>query len=146
MDYVNQMQKTGAFSTTPTFGNPRPFTPSPGQTQSAMGKPQDDEVKQKLAEMQETLAMQKSKFERTIGILQNRIDVLEKEVAGMKAEMDKMTEKYSKIKDKEVVEQSREALFNRKDREPVDRPIDRNNVAPSQVQIANVFNMSGKRF
>jgi hypothetical protein len=147
MDYVNQMQKSGAFSTTPTPSNPRPFNPNPSQVQSPTGKPiQDDEVKQKLAEMQEALAMQKNKFDRTLSILQNRIDVLEKEVAGMKAEMEKMTEKYGKMKDKEVVEQSREALFNRKDRDPVDKPIDRNNVAPSQVQIANIFNMSGKRF
>ncbi len=57
-----------------------------------------------------------------------------------------MSEKYGKMKDKEVVEQSREALFNRKDRPPVDKPIDRNNVAPSDVQIGNIFNMSGKRF
>lgn len=147
MDYVNQMQKSGAFSTMPNSNNPRPYTPSSGQTQAPTGNPgQNDELKQKISEMQETLAMQKNKFERTLGILQNRIDVLEKEVSGMKTELEKFSEKYGKIRDKEIVEQSREALFNRKDRPPVDKPIDRNNVAPSDVQIGNIFNMSGKRF
>ncbi len=147
MDYVNQMQKSGAFSTTPTPNNPRPYNPSQGQTQNPMGKQgADDDLKQKLAEMQDMLSMQKNKFDRTLGILQNRIEVLEKEVAEMKSEFERMSEKYSRIKDKEVVEQSREALFNRKDRPPVDKPIDRNNVAPSDVQIGNIFNMSGKKF
>lgn len=143
MDYVNQMQKSGAFSTTPTPSNPRPFNPAGNQS---ISKPIDDDVRAKLAEIQESLSMQKNKTDRLLGILQNRIDVLEKEVSEMKAQLEKMGESYSKIKDKEVVEQSREALFNRKDREPSDKPIDRNNVAPSQVQIANIFNMSGKRF
>lgn len=147
MDYVNQMQKSGAFSTTPTQNNPRPFTPNPSQMQSSMGKSgENDELRQKISEMQEILAMQKNKFDRTLTILQNRIEILEKEVSGMKAEMEKMGEKFGKLRDKETVEQSREALFNRKDRPPVDKPIDRNNVAPSAVQIDNIFNMSGKRF
>jgi hypothetical protein len=148
MDYINQMQKSGAFSTTPTPHNPRPFTPNSGQSQSPQGNSgQDDSAsKSKIDELQETMAMQKNKFDRTISLLQNRIDILEKEVAGMKAEFEKMSEKYGKLKDKEVVEQSREALFNRKDKAPADKPIDRNNVAPSDVQIANIFNMSGKKF
>lgn len=148
MDYVNQMQKSGAFSTTPNPHNPRPFNPAAGQTQSPLGIPNTDnsDPKSKIAELQENMAMQKNKFERTLGILQNRIDILEKELAGMKADMEKVMEKFGKISDKDVVEQSREALFNRKDRAPVDKPIDRNNVAPSDVQIANIFNMSGKKF
>ncbi|MGV8169279.1 MAG: hypothetical protein ACP5N3_04455 [Candidatus Nanoarchaeia archaeon] len=147
MDYVNQMQKSGAFSTTPTPNNPRPFTPTPSQMQSNMGNPTPtDELKGKIGELQETLTLQKQKFDRTITIMQNRIDVLEKEVSNMKAEFEKIQEKFSKVRDKEVVEESREALFNRKDRAPIDKPIDRNNVAPSAVQIGNIFNMSGKKF
>ncbi|MFA6072608.1 MAG: hypothetical protein WC758_00650 [Candidatus Woesearchaeota archaeon] len=146
MDYVNQMQKSGAFSTTLNPNNPRPFTPTSSQVQSPLTKTGDDESKSKIAEFQDALAMQKNKFDRTISILQNRIDSLEKEVAGMRLEFEKIAEKYNKFKDKETVEQSREALFNRQDRPPVDKPIDRNHVAPSDVQISNIFNMSGKKF
>jgi hypothetical protein len=148
MDYINQMQKSGAFSTTPTPNNPRPFTPNQSQMQSPMGMPrqEDQAPKSKIDELTEALATQKNKYDRILGLLQNRIDVLEKEVSGMKAEFEKFSEKYGKLKDKETVEQSREALFNRKDRAPGDKPIDRNNVAPSDVQIANIFNMSGKKF
>jgi predicted RNase H-like nuclease (RuvC/YqgF family) len=74
----------------------------------------DDDLKQKLAEMQDMLSMQKNKFDRTLGILQNRIEVLEKEVAEMKSEFERMSEKYSRIKDKEVVEQSREPYLTEK--------------------------------
>jgi hypothetical protein len=146
MDYVNQMQKSGAFST-PVSTSPRPYTPNTGMQQSGpAGSSGNDDLKSKISELQENMMMQKNKFERTLGIMQNRIDVLEKDVHEMKAEFEKMHEKYSKMRDKEVVEQSREALFNRKDKAPVDKPIDRNNVAPSDVQIGNIFNMSGKRF
>ncbi|MGV8162461.1 MAG: hypothetical protein ACP5N2_03985 [Candidatus Nanoarchaeia archaeon] len=147
MDYVNQMQKSGAFSTTPN-PNPRPFNPNPSQTQSPLSRAGEEDagLKGKLGELQETITLQKQKLERTLGIMQNRIDVLEREVSSMKAELEKMSERFSKEKEKETVAQSREALFNRKDRAPVDTPIDRNNVAPSSVQIGNIFNMSGKKF
>ena len=147
MDYVNQMQKTGAFNTTPqpTPGNPRPFGSVPQQPQRNPSG-DDTDAKSKLAEMQDTIATMKNKYDRTLSIYQNRVDMLEKEVAELKKQFAEIQEAYSKVKDKEVVEQSRDKLFNHKDRPPVDRPIDRNNVAPSEVQIGNIFNMSGKKF
>jgi ribosomal protein L9 len=145
MDYVDQMQKTGAFNTAPqpTPGNPRPFVPQQPQ-KGFSAEPSEASVK--LAELQDALANLKNKFDRTISIYQNRVDALEREVSELKKQVAEMMEKFGKLKDKEVVEQSREKLFSHKDRPPLDKPIDRNNVAPSDVQIGNIFNMSGKKF
>jgi CBS-domain-containing membrane protein len=148
MDYVNQMQKSGAFSTNPTPNNPRPFTPNPSQMQSPLGKTGQDssDTQDKLAQLQEAFTIQKQRFERTLGLLQNRIDALEKEVSDMKSGNTKIAQPHTKETEKQSVEKARDALFNHKEKEVSTKPIDRNRVAPSEVQIANIFNMSGKKF
>ena len=103
-------------------------------------------IEQQLNEMQTKLYEQRNKFERFLTINQNRMMTLEKEVTQLRDELKKKTEMLDKLSDKETVQKSREALFNRKDRAPLDKPVDRNNVAPSSVQIETIFNCSGKKF
>ena len=105
-----------------------------------------NEFQEQLNSLQTTMYEQKNKFERFLTINQNRIMTLEKEVNQLKDELNKKTQALERLSDKEVVQRSREALFNRKDRAPLDKPVDRNNVAPSQVQIETIFNCSGKKF
>jgi len=141
MTYLNQLQKTGTMSAvelqTRQFNNPRPTKTEPSDI---------DTLREQLMQMQTTLLEQKNKLERFLTINQNRMMTLEKEVTSLKEELNKKSDMLTKMSDKEVVQKSREALFNRKDRAPLDRPIDRNNVAPSKVQIENIFNCSGKKF
>ncbi len=125
---------------TQQFSKPQTFN-KPQQTK----EPQND-YQEQLDKLQITIQEQKNKFERFLTINQNRIMTLEKEVNELKQELQKKTQALEKLNDKEVVQRSRDALFNRKDRAPLDRPVDRNNVAPSQVQIENIFNCSGKKF
>lgn len=88
----------------------------------------------------------KNQTERHLQIQKNKILTLEKEVSELRNELSKATSIIYRLQDKEVVERSREALLNRRDKPPVDRPIDRNGVAPADVQLSKIFNCAGKRF
>lgn len=124
----------------------RQFNDVPRQ-QMHMSKPEPTpQFQDQINQIQQNLQEQKNKFDRFLAINQNRIVSLEKEVNQLRDELNKKTELLNKISDRETVQRSRDALFNRKDRAPLDRAIDRNNVAPSQVQIEKIFNCSGKKF
>jgi len=139
MDLIAEVQKTMEMMNQ----NQRAFQTQSSQNSSS--SPTND-LTSKISELRDALFEQKSRFDRFVQISQNRIASLEKEVTEFKTQLDKATESLGKIRDKEVVERSREALFSRKDAPPMDRPVDRNGVAPSKVQIADIFNCSGKRF
>ncbi len=68
-----------------------------------------------------------------------RINTLEKEVSQLTQKLCEAINFIEKIKDKETVANARQAILRRKDNPPLDTPIDRNNVAPSQVQLENIF-------
>lgn len=74
----------------------------------------------------------------------DRITSLEKEVSELTQKLAKITEFVEKIKDTETVMNARKAIQERRDRPPMDRPIDRNNVAPNMVQLENIF-YAGRR-
>jgi len=139
MNLIGEMQKTMETINQ----NQRAFQTQGSQNSSS--SPTND-LTSKISDLRDALFEQKSRFDRFVQISQNRIASLEKEVSEFKTQLDKATESLSKIKDKEVVERSREALFSRRDALPLDKPVDRNGVAPSKVQIADIFNCSGKRF
>ncbi|MFT4261367.1 MAG: hypothetical protein ACMXX9_02970 [Candidatus Woesearchaeota archaeon] len=69
----------------------------------------------------------------------DRITSLEKEVSQLTQKLSNAVSFIEKMKDTETVANARQALQERRDRPPADRPIDRNNVAPSQVQLENIF-------
>ena len=145
-DYIQQMQRTGSIN--PVTGAVSSANPSssskpvggrqePGQAGTASTD---------LLELREQLASQKNQFERYVQLSQQRMTTLEREVKELRDEFSKASQLLGKISDKQTVEKTREALFNHKEKAPMDKPIDRNNVAPKDVQIGNIFNMSGKRF
>lgn len=69
----------------------------------------------------------------------DRITSLEKEVSQLTQKLSNAVSFIEKMKDTETVANARQALQERRDKPPVNRPIDRNNVAPSQVQLENIF-------
>lgn len=143
MSYLEQLQKTGTMNAIER--QTRQF--SDVQRAQTTTRPEaNPQIQDQINQIQTNLTEQKNKFDRFLTINQNRIVTLEKEVNQLRDELNKKTELLSKISDRETVQRNRDALFNRKDRAPLDRPVDRNNVAPSQVQIENIFNCSGKKF
>lgn len=143
MSYLDELQKSGTMHAvemqTKQFNN----------THRSQTRTEHDpyvDFKEQFEEMQSAMFDQKNKFERFLKINQNRMMTLEKEVTTLREELAKKTTMLDKLSDRETTQRSREALFNRKDRAPLDRPVDRNNVAPSSVQIENIFNCSGKKF
>ncbi len=143
MSYLDQMQKSGTMNAIEM--QTRQFDAARRSQTKSVHDPYVD-FKEQFEEMQTTMFAQKNKFERFLQINQNRMMTLEKEVVTLREELAKKTTMLDKLSDRETVQRSRDALFNRKDRAPSDRPVDRNNVAPSQVQIENIFNCSGKKF
>ncbi|MFP4567777.1 MAG: hypothetical protein ACLFN8_02435 [Candidatus Woesearchaeota archaeon] len=143
MSYLEQLQKNGTMSAverqTSQFSNAQR-----AQTRTIHDPIHD--FKEQIDKLQTSMFDQRNKFERFLTINQNRMMTLEKEVNELRSELTRKTEMLNKLSDKETVQRSREALFTRQDRVPLDRPVDRNNVAPSQVQIENIFNCSGKKF
>jgi len=132
MDYLQQIQRTGMVQS----GIQQFSRPNNSQT----------EVLTQVQEILEQVNNQRNNTERILKISQNKIYSLEKEVSELRDELRKATEVLTKLKDKEIVQKTREALFNRHERAPVDRPIDRNHVAPKDVSIEKIFNCSHKKF
>ena len=83
-------------------------------------------------------------LKRLTKVNKERITSLEEEVSQLTKKIAELNNFFEKIKDKEVVANARLAIQNRRDRPPVDRPIDRNNVAPKDVQIESIF-YAGRR-
>ena len=133
MDYVQQMQKTMSAAPGRTFYNDNNSNSTPSLSSD-------------IQQLREQLQTQKDFFERIQQVNKNRIATLEKEVSELREGLLKVKEFYDKVRDKQIVEQTREAVFNHRDRPPVDRPIDRNNVAPADVAISKIFNFSGRKF
>jgi len=132
MDYLEQIQRTGMVQ--------------PGIRQFSRPNNSQTEVLTQVQEILEQVNNQRNNTERILKISQNKIYSLEKEVSELRDELKKATEVLTKLRDKEVVQKTREALFNRQERAPVDRQIDRNNVAPKDVSIEKIFNCSHKKF
>ncbi len=105
---------------------------------------QTTETKQPNQDILEEIESQKQFLLRLIKLNKQKIDSLEKEVAQLQQTNKKNQDFIEKIKDKDVVARSREALHNRVDKDPIDKPIDRNGVAPKDVQIQNIF-YAGRR-
>ena len=74
-----------------------------------------------------------------------RITTLEKEVSELREKLSFALQTLEKMQDKEHVKQARAKLEDRRqEKPPIDRPIDRNGVAPSEVQLNNIF-YAGRR-
>ena len=111
MSYLDQLQKSGTMSAVEK--QTRQFNSVP---RTHTHKEPESDFQGVIEQLQVTISEQKNKFDRFLTINQNRMMVLEKEVNMLKEELSKKTEMLSKLSDRETVERSREALFNRKDR------------------------------
>lgn len=117
MDYLTQMQRTGTISV----------------------------QKQQSTNASSNEYQRNAFYDRIIQVQKDKLLALEKEVFVLKTDLKKAMEFIAKVEDKQVVANAREALSNRRDRPPVDRPIDRNNVAPKDVSIENIFYSGSRR-
>lgn len=95
----------------------------------------------------ETIQEQEQRFKRYKELTEQKFNTLAKEFLEMSTTIKKLQETIEKIKDKEEVTKAREFLmeYQKGDRPPLDRPIDRNGVAPKDVQITEIFNFSRRR-
>jgi len=125
MDFIQQVQRTVSFEANPQNNNSKEMEPN---------------------DIMQIVLNLKNQTERHIQIQKNKIFTLEKEVSELRDKLSKVSAIAYKIQDKEVVERSREAAFSRRDKPPADKPIDRNGVAPADVEITKIFNCAGKRF
>jgi hypothetical protein len=108
-----------------------------------------DELVQTVIKLQEALAYLSTQFERYKEINDKRANTLRADVEEFAAGIQEKLAFIEKLKDKHEATESREALVRYQQssgKEPVDKPIDRNGVAPKDVQIGSIFNCSGKRF
>lgn len=129
MSYLHEMQRTGTINTN-----------TPMQMQATASK------QGTIEELKDIIQNQKEYFERLIQVNKNRTLSLEKEVSQLRKELDTAKSTLEKINDKEVVARTREELFGRREKPPSEKPIDRNGVAPKDVEIGKIFNFSSKRF
>jgi hypothetical protein len=123
MDYVASLQRQGILNTE------RPTTTS---------------FSQQSLQQNQVASDREAMLLRLANTNKERITSLEKEVSHLTQQLAKVMEFVEKLQDTETVTNARRAIQERRDRPPVDRPIDRNNVAPSQVQLENIF-YSGRR-
>ncbi|MFT4282994.1 MAG: hypothetical protein ACMXX6_01065 [Candidatus Woesearchaeota archaeon] len=123
MSYLQEMQKAGVININQTKPIVKEMTP---------------------IEITNTLIEQKAMFQRVIQNNKNRIKDIEKEVGELASKLKEATEFINKIKDREIVEKTREKLYSMRDKKPMDKPIDRNNVAPKDVDIQKIFYAGGR--
>ena len=101
-----------------------------------------------IMKLKEALEWQAMQFDRFRQITEQKFTTLSKDLLDVTMELKQARETITRIKDKDDAIAARAALqrYQQGDRAPVSQAIDRNGVAPSQVQIQDIFNCSGKRF
>lgn len=101
-----------------------------------------------LLKMKEALQYQATQFERFRDLTERKFTTISKDLLDVTMQLKEAHTVIAKIKDKEEVAVARERMqrYQQGDAPPVDRPIDRNGVAPSQIKIASIFNCAGKKF
>lgn len=101
-----------------------------------------------ILKLKDALEYQLLQFNRFRELTEQKFTSLSKDLLDVTMQLKDARETIHKIKDKEDVQVARERLrqYQQGDLPPPDRPIDRNGVAPSQVQIQDIFNCAGKRY
>lgn len=152
MSYVNQMStlgvivpQRGQYSTNSRMRQASQNFSSAPRAQEQMSL-QESEI---ISRLNEALVQQRNQFERFKYLTEQKFTTLSKDLMQMNVMLREAHDTISKYKDKIDVQESRAALrqYQQGDtRQPMDQAIDRNGVAPKDVQITDVFNCSGKRF
>lgn len=126
MDYLEQIKRVGITGTPPK----RTKKPTPKT------EPQNLDFFEHLNEL-------RNEFEDCKKQNQRRISFLEEEVKELRTQLSK-----TQVETKNTVEKGGRNPSHNQPRKQVNKnkPIDRNNVAPSDVEITKIFNFSNKRF
>lgn len=147
---VQQVRPASDFSYLGGNTQPRPvsnttFQNSSTQTTSASSSVSNTtDNSQIILSLKESLAQQEMLFARFKQQSDRRIMQLEMAVSGMVEQIKKMSEVTMTIKSNQNAAQARAAL-NPADRDPCATAIDRNGVAPKDVQIENIFYCGNRR-
>ncbi len=100
-----------------------------------------------LKRLAEELQKQKEQFEHYKSVAEMKFSALSKDLLELTIQLKESKKTIEKLKDQLEVAKTREALiqYNKGDKKPLDKPIDRNGVAPKDVMIEKIFNFSNKR-
>lgn len=103
---------------------------------------------QTITKITEALQYQAVQFERFRELTERKFTTLSKDLMDVTMQLKDAHTVIARLRDRHDVAAAREQLqsYQRGDRPATDRPIDRNGVAPSKVQIQDIFNCSGRRF
>ena len=145
MTYVSQMQSMGVII--PNRQRQAQVNYAQQQQQQAPQVAQQDHL-EIISKLQEALQYQAVQFQRYKDITDRKFTSLSKDLLDITMQLRETQKVMGKIKDKHDTAQARADLmrYQQGDRAPADMPIDRNGVSPKDVQIADIFNCSGKRF
>ncbi len=129
------------------------------QTPSSIASPQPEVIKendpqltltqsQVINRLADALQFQATQFDRFREISERKFTTLSKDLLDVTMQLKESNQLLAKLRDKHEVAAAREAMhsYQRGDKPAAEKAIDRNGVAPSAVQIENIFNCSGKRF
>ena len=100
-----------------------------------------DEPEKKELNVPEEIQRLWNHFKRYVEINDRRVANLQKELETKKTELTNVKEFVDKLKDKQVVQETREQvhMMNTQANKPSEVPIDRNGVAPSSVRLDKIF-------
>ena len=164
MSYVAQMQSMGVVRPDRTqqrygisaesFNDIRNRLDHAGQQQRPVQAPQQEpgqltlDQAELIQKMKQALEFQAVQFDRFRELTERKFTSLSKELLDLTMQLKEARDIAIKLRDKEDVIAARAALhqYQQGDKPPVNQAIDRTGVAPSQVQVHDIFNCSGKRF
>ena len=152
MGYVEQMQSMGIINDSPSSssGSFNEIQRRINQAQAIQRDPEQLTIGDSaiIERFKQAIEYQAAQFERFRQLTEQKFTTLSKDVLDLTMELKQARAIIQKLKDKEETLQARAALqaYQRGDAPPKEIPIDRNGVAPSEVQIEQIFNFSGKRF
>lgn len=127
MDYLEQIKRVGI------TGTPPKKTTKP----TLNAKPQELDFFEHLNELRDEFEDYKKKSQRRISFLEEEVNELRNKLSKTKVESKNTVEQKGGSNPSQT--QPRKQLNKNK-------PIDRNNVAPSEVELTKIFNFSNKRF
>ena len=114
--------------------------PNSDAEKTVVGDNQSDGV---LAQQMEDLQRMFSRYKK---FSEERITNLERAMSEAVQHINELLTTVSTMKSNAMAEKTREAVYAKQDahKEPLDKPIDRNKVAPSEVQVEKIF-YAGRR-
>jgi len=157
MTYVSQMTTLGVITPRRAQQQYGISAESLEEIQNRAGKPSaevpiDEEQltldqSQVIIKLRDALQYQAVQFDRYRELTEQKFTTLSKDLLDLSMQLKETKGLVDKYKDKLEVRSNRAALhrYQQGDKPAVDMPIDRNGVAPKDVQIDNIFNFSGRR-